>query len=256
MNTQTRSLLNLLAFPVVVSMNAIAAGLPLNGKSTGELSDQYPNLLTPTGFTFSIWSVIYLLLGAFVVTQWIDVRRSNDKYVQQLGNWWLINALLNSVWLVAWHYEQVLLSFLIMLGILFSLLQIYRRLNIGQESVDTRRKYFVNLPFQVYLGWISVATAANTTILLVDNGVDAFSSLAPTLLAVVLLVILILGQFMWRRSSDLAYNLVLLWALYGIWYANKTEAPIIQSAIVISLAVLLLQLVQTLWMAAKKVKLM
>ncbi len=29
---------------------------------TGELSDRYPNLFVPAGFTFAIWGLIYLLL--------------------------------------------------------------------------------------------------------------------------------------------------------------------------------------------------
>ena len=61
--------LNLIAFVFMITMNYLANALPLNGKTTGQLSDQYPNLFTPAGITFSIWGVIYLLLLVFIILQ-------------------------------------------------------------------------------------------------------------------------------------------------------------------------------------------
>jgi hypothetical protein len=51
----------------MVIVNYLAVALSLNNKTTGELSDQHPNLFVPPGFTFSIWGVIYLLLAIFFV---------------------------------------------------------------------------------------------------------------------------------------------------------------------------------------------
>lgn len=106
---------NLVLFMAMIVMNYLANALPLNGKTTGELSAQYPNLFVPAGITFSIWGVIYLLLGAFVILQF---RHKNKSLAKTVGWAFAISCLLNSFWIVAWHYEYLLLSVGIMFGLL------------------------------------------------------------------------------------------------------------------------------------------
>ena len=62
-------LLGVVAYLVMVGMNGLANALPLFGNSTAEVSRRYPTLFTPAPFTFAVWGVIYLLLGAFAVYQ-------------------------------------------------------------------------------------------------------------------------------------------------------------------------------------------
>ena len=57
------------AFGVMVIINAAANLLPINGNTSGEVSDSYPNLFAPAGYTFVIWGVIYLLLGLYSAWQ-------------------------------------------------------------------------------------------------------------------------------------------------------------------------------------------
>jgi len=61
--------LNVFFFTIMLVMNYLANSLPLNNKTTGELSDSFPNLFVPAGITFSIWGIIYLLLLIFIVFQ-------------------------------------------------------------------------------------------------------------------------------------------------------------------------------------------
>jgi len=76
---KTLSILNLLGFLGMVFVNYLAVTLPLNDKTTGELSDQYPNLFVPAGFTFSIWGIIYLLLAIFIIYQLVYAFRKNTQ---------------------------------------------------------------------------------------------------------------------------------------------------------------------------------
>ena len=57
------------AYLAMVAVNFLANSLPINNRSTGEISDAYPNLFAPAGLAFSIWGLIYLLLGVFVLYQ-------------------------------------------------------------------------------------------------------------------------------------------------------------------------------------------
>ena len=170
------AILNIAGFIVTVIFNALANALPLNGKDTGELSDAYPNLFVPAGLTFSIWGLIYLLLAGFVVYQIIMAFRTDGDsgFMEKIGPWFLISSAANALWIIAWHWEQVLLSVLIMLALLASLIIIYVRINSGNDRPKPAEYLFVRHPFSVYLGWITVAPIANITALLVDADWNRF----------------------------------------------------------------------------------
>ena len=142
---KTLSILNLLSFLGMVIVNYLAVTLPLNNKTTGELSDQYPNLFVPAGFTFSIWGVIYLLLAIFIVYQLIYVFRKNTQnssFLEKIGILFFASSLANLSWVFAWHFELVSLSLFLMLVLLVSLMAIYVKLQIGRSDSSKSEKYF------------------------------------------------------------------------------------------------------------------
>lgn len=201
-------------------VNYLANGLPINGKTTGELSDQYPNLFTPAGLTFSIWGLIYLMLAAFCVYQaqgfFSSERRGDHRpLVRKIGYLFFFSCLANMAWIIAWHYEKVVVSVGIMAVLFFCLLQIYLRLRHGQLGI-WQEKYLVQLPFSIYLGWISVASIANITAWLVDAGWSG-GTLPEQAWAIGMVgVATLLGLFMLIRLGDRAFALVIAWALLGI----------------------------------------
>jgi hypothetical protein len=149
---------NLVAFILVIVMNYLANALPINGKTTGELSAEYPNLFVPAGITFSIWGIIYLLLAAFIVMQFMD---ANKELVSAIGWAFVLSSIFNALWIVAWHYQKLSLSLLIMLGLLVSLIYINYQLRGFPSGL-------IKATFGIYLGWICIATIANVTALLVN----------------------------------------------------------------------------------------
>ena len=203
---------NFLAFLGTVAVNALAVTLPLNGRSTGELSDAYPNLFVPAGLTFSIWGVIYLLLGAFAVFQLLAHR----PFVDRIGWIFVLSSAANMGWIVAWHYEQVLLSFLIMLALLASLIAVYLRLFIGRSTGSAEEKWLGHVCFSVYLGWITVATVANATALLVNAGWGRFGLSEAFWAIFVIGAATFITLLMLLRRGDIFHALVVLWALLGI----------------------------------------
>lgn len=54
-NPLSTKILVVVTFAAMLTANALANILPINGKSTGEVSDSYSNLFAPAGVTFSIW---------------------------------------------------------------------------------------------------------------------------------------------------------------------------------------------------------
>lgn len=216
---KSMQVLNILAFLLVLVVNGLANALPLGGNTTGDISALYPNLFVPAGLTFSIWGVIYLALAVFIIYQARDLfsgRKIKMPYLDSIGWYFLISCLGNVGWLFAWHYRQVLLSLVAMLILLFSLIMIYIRLNIGEKSVDSATRYYVHLPFSLYLGWITVATIANITAVLVWYNWSGWglSEVFWTVLVIVAGTVIAMINIMQR--GDIAYSAVILWAYLGI----------------------------------------
>ncbi len=198
--------LNILFFALVIVMNYLANALPINGKTTGELSDAYANLFVPAGITFAIWGIIYLLLAGFCVVQFMD---SSKLIASKISLLFIISCVLNALWILAWHYQKLPLSLIIMLGILISLIYI----NLQLRDVNP---ILIKLAFGIYLGWICIATIANVTALLVDlnwggfgfsNQMWAIIMIAAGSLIVFLTII---------RINNPYIGLAVIWAFVGI----------------------------------------
>jgi hypothetical protein len=218
-------LLNILGFLIVLTLNALANGLPLNGYTTGELSALYPNLFVPAGFTFAIWGIIYLFLLGFVAYQspllFSKRKPAIAASVKLIGLWFFISCLANAGWIVAWHFRYPLLSLVLMLVLLFSLIQIYRNLGMGHRPIALREKWWVQAPFSLYLGWISVATIANTTAVLVHSNFSGFGLPEAFFAAGLIIVAGLLGLYFLSKNFDFVYALVIIWACFGIFYKQQ-----------------------------------
>ncbi|MEJ2013278.1 MAG: hypothetical protein P8X64_13765 [Anaerolineales bacterium] len=216
-----RQAVNIIAFIAVVVVNSLANILPLNGLNTGEISDRFQVFFVPAGYVFAIWGLIYLALGAFSIYQALPGQRDNSR-LKRIGYLFAASSLANIVWLFLWHYEQFLWTLLAMFALLIILIAIYLRLRIGRESISLAQRWFVDTPFSIYLGWISVATIANVTQMLWYVGWGGWG-IAPEIWAVVLLLIVAaLSTAMAISRGDVPFLLVIIWAAAGI--AVKQQA--------------------------------
>jgi benzodiazapine receptor len=237
---KTRQILNLATFLIMVVVNGLANALPLNGRLTGEISDSFPVLFTPAGYVFAIWGLIYLLLFGFVIYQALPSQRDNPR-LERTGYWFAASNLFNTAWIFLWHYGFFTLTLVAMLGVLSSLLVLYVRLGIGRGQFSLAEKILVNLPFSVYLGWISVATVANFSITLYNLGWNG-GGIAPAVWTVALLAVAaILGAAMIWLRRDAAYALVLVWAFAGITI-KQSETQTVAVAAAAAAAVILVLL--------------
>jgi len=212
---------NILSTLVMFALNILSARGLINNITPGELSDKIQNLFVPSGITFSIWGVIYVLLFLFVGYQargLVKVVVDDVTYLKRIGWFFVLSNVANSCWIFAWHYELVPLSLVFMVLLLVSLLAIYLRLGIGLHGKTTRRKdkVFFHVPFSVYLGWITVATIANVTAVLVWVGIEPYTSSAVLWTVVVILVATLITSLMLIKRRDVAFGLVIIWALVGI----------------------------------------
>ncbi|MFC2159425.1 hypothetical protein ACFLQS_01765 [Actinomycetota bacterium] len=233
------SFLNLIAFIATVIVNALSTTLPINNKTQNELSDQYPNLFVPSGLTFSIWGIIYILLGIYVIYQIVISFRENRDgrgFIEKIGILFIISSVLNIGWIFAWHYEIVWLSIIIMILLLASLIAIYMRLNIGKSSTDIFEKSFVHILFSVYMGWITIATIANATATLVNYGWNGFGLSEQFWAVLVISVGIIIALAVLFSRNDIFYSLVVDWSILGILLKRLSDIDTpTQSVIIVSI---------------------
>ena len=231
----------------MIAANALANILPINQLNTGQISAFYPNYFVPAGFTFSIWGVIYLLLLNYVISYTYFTLLSDKfpavaAYLNAVNKWFWVTCFLNASWIIAWHYLWIWTSVFIMLLFLSVLIYIFI---VGKEKegqLSNMQSFLLYTPFLVYLGWISVATIANITALLVKidwNGIGISPitwSLLMMITATILAIYFILSERIW------SYSLVIMWALWGIRAARTNDAPFLSQVALAGLVLVLIVL--------------
>lgn len=226
--------LNLLFFAVMIVMNVLANALPLNNKTTGELSDSFPNLFVPAGITFSIWGVIYILLLIFSIVQFTGARQEVISGVSLLFG---ISCVLNALWIVFWHYGMLPFSLADMIALLVILIMINMRIKELPNGI-------IKAAFGIYLGWICIATIANFTALLVHYNWGGFGIPEETWAIIMIFAGMIIASMALYSFRNPFIGLSVIWAFTGIIIKRQTD----YRSIVISAALALtLVLVVMIW---------
>ena len=231
-----------LLFVGVIAVNGAANALPINGLTTGAVSDLYPNLFTPAGFAFSIWGLIYTALLAFLIR---ILGTSDTALVGKLFPWFAINSFANMAWIFAWHHLQVVTSLVLMLVLLISL--VYLTTELRSSTRPSKEIRFFTAVFEIYLGWITVATVANFTALLVAFNWNALGISEEHWMLIILPVIVVIASVMYFKQTSTVYLLPIIWALYGIHAKHlgvfQGQFPLVITAVKLSIAALLLSVI-------------
>lgn len=234
-------------FLMMITVNALANILPINGQTTGGVSDAYGNLFAPAAITFAIWGVIYLLLACHTVYQLglfhAKTNTGNVALLNKVGLLFSMSSLVNTAWVFSWHYDLIWLSEILMLALLVLLIAIVQ--SVTKARLTSRELFFIRIPFSVYFGWITVATVANTTVWLVSLGWNGFTISEPIWAMVIIAVGMLIGTLTMLRNRDFAYGLVLIWAYLGIvikhtsasGFANQYPMVFITAAVCIGIFV-------------------
>jgi hypothetical protein len=198
--------LNLVLFAGMITVNYLANALPINNRTTGELSDMYPNLFVPAGLTFSIWGAIYLLLLGYCIIQF---RQADQVAVSGISSLFALTCILNAGWIVAWHYTKVPLSVIIMAALLAALILI----NLYISNLNPG---FIKAAFGIYLGWICIATIANIAAMLVDLGWNGFGISGEVWTVIMIAVGTIIVSLSIMNMKNPFIGLAVVWAFAGI----------------------------------------
>ncbi|MBD2768752.1 tryptophan-rich sensory protein [Hymenobacter sp. BT664] len=203
-----------------IFLNAYSNIHPFHGQTMAQVSAKYPTLVTPAGYAFSIWGIIFLALAVYAVWQLLPAQHKlslPDAIAKPLT----VANLACAAWIVLFAYELIMPSVWVMLLILGSLAITYG---------EARRQVFTgaapslaSVPFSLFLGWISVATAVNITIGIRLLSWEVAEDLSTKLTLGVLVIIVLLALLISRIFRDMVFPLVVAWALVGIWVVRLRE---------------------------------
>jgi hypothetical protein len=215
------------AIGFAIIWNFLTNWFPPTGVSIAKLSNTvFANVkIIPANYTFSIWGLIYIGLVTFGFYQ-LDSRRADNLPLQQTRPWIVLASLLQSAWILLFLYQQMILSSLVMLGIVWALIKCYRNLHSSQPNLRRLQPTWVPSVFSIYLGWISVATIVN-----IASTLDSFGwqggSLSPSLWTLLMMAISVgLALILLRVYADRAFSGVIIWAIGGIIIANLNDPAI------------------------------
>lgn len=205
--------------------NALIGARGLFGRTTAEVSARYPVMVTPAGYVFAIWGLIYVALLTYCVAQFLKPLRSS-RLPDRLAWPLVLSNIVNLLWLVAWHALFISLTALLMATLLVSLVQAYLRAHGPWANISSRYEYWtVRVPISLYLAWISVATISNIAIALYAGGWRGGPVPEVWWAAALLLIGAGIAAGALVRNQDAVFALVFVWAFVGI--AVEQESAVV-----------------------------
>ena len=201
-------------FIFTLVVNGLGAAGLISGFSQKEISDMYITLITPAPSTFSIWSVIYILLLTSII---VMIVKKDDPYYQKaidgISGLFRLSCLLNIAWIVIFSFLMIELSSLFILGFVITLSVISRRL----KKISDRRHFLLPLTFGLYTGWLFIATVVNVASALVKLEWSGFG-IAPEIWSIITLAVaIILVLLVTLNLRNAVFPLPIAWAYFGIY---------------------------------------
>lgn len=223
-NQRIKQFLVVAATGAVIFVNYLAGTGRINHQTPEVISDKYSTLITPAGYAFAIWSLIYLGLAVFAIYQMLP---KNTARYAKIRTVYILNCAANCAWIYLWHYEQILAS----LAVMFVLLGTLVFINVKLLETESPAEYWLaRVPFNIYFGWITVATILNFTVVLVYLNVKTSDFTASVSASVLIVAATLLGLIIRFKLVNVAYPVTIAWALTAIAVKQSGRTMIVVCA--------------------------
>ena len=230
-----RAVLVLAATIGTIAFNWLAATGYVNDITPQMISEKYPTNITPAGYAFAIWSLIYLGMVAFSIYQMLGANMARFRGIRSL---YIMSCALNCAWIYFWHQDQIAIC----LAIILSLLAVLLFINIKVKNFDSiADSAIVKAPFGIYFGWVTAASLVNFAVLLVHKKIDLGSS-ASIIGVILILFAAALGVLIRVRLTNYFYPLAIAWALTAIAVKQSGQTWIVSASAVGVIACLIASL--------------
>lgn len=213
---------------------ASTAGI-FSNSSVADISHKYDTLFAPAGYAFIIWAFLFLLAIAFVVYQWMLLKKGDPQhYIKRTGIWFTVSNIANAGWLYLWTNEMIGWSVIVIFLLLLCLIILTIRLRLELDDEPVRNIFFVWWPITFYLGWIMVAVIACVSSWLVSQSWQA-ANLPEHIWTIIMIVIACLFYLLLIRKRNMREaSLVGIWAFIAIAIRQWENNPDIAIAAIIA----------------------
>lgn len=219
MLTKTKAWVNLGLLLLTLVINFLGGTGRINNTSQAEVSDMYHTLITPAGFSFSIWSVIY---GLLLISLLIMILKQKDHYymkaIEEITPLLWTSFIMNMLWIILFSYLQIGISTIFIFIYLISLTLIVQRL----RHINDKKYWLLPLTFGLNTGWLFIATVVNVSAYLVQIEWNGFGFTEDTWALIIMIVALLLATFVQFQIKNAVFPLPIAWAFYGIYQELQT----------------------------------
>lgn len=220
-----------------------AGGTPIAEASGGALSaDATP--VAPDGPAFGIWSVIYIGLIAYAIWQLLPAQKDAERH-RRLGYPIALSLILNAAWILSVQFDLLWASVPVIVVLLVVLIVAFR-ITLASRPSNIVDAIVTDGTVGLYLGWVTIATVANTAAVLTAAGFTGFG-LSPDVWGVLLLIvagIIGCGLALYSRGR-LAPTASLGWGIAWVAVGRLTGDLISQPTAITAIIVVVLLVVVT-----------
>ncbi|SFK43321.1 TspO/MBR family protein [Cellulomonas sp. KH9] len=207
-------------------------GQPIAEAAGGSLSAT-ATPVAPDSPAFSIWSVIYTGLAVFAIVQALP-RQATDRRLRAIAWWVLASMLLNALWIAVVQAGSVGGSDVVIIVLLAVLATMFVRL-VRMDHTTTLPSVVTDVTVGLYLGWVSVATLANTAAFLAIAGVGELglgaTGWSVVLVSAAALLAVAYGAYGRRRPAVvIPVGLAMAWGLTWIGI-GRTNGPLVDETV-------------------------
>lgn len=224
---------NVIMLVVTLFFNFLTGTGLINDLSQAEISAMYQTRITPAGFAFSIWGVIYTLVG--ISLGWMLYKhkeRKTKQIIDGIGYWFIISSLANILWTVTFAYLQLPLSTVIIFILLFSLTRIV--MNLSKLRINLSPLYPVT--FGLYTGWVMIASVVNIAASLVQAEWGAFGISELVWATLIIVVAVAIVFFVTYRTTNAIIPLPVAWAYYAIFVGEELTVALLGVVVLLGIA--------------------
>lgn len=219
-----RAILVIVATIGMIVFNGLAATGYVNGVTPEMISNKYPTVLTPAGYAFTIWSLIYLGMIAFSIYQMLPANIARFRNVRSL---YIVSCVFNCAWIYFWHRDQIGIC----LAIIFALLVTLLLINIKFKKPDSIRASLVTkTPFGIYFGWVTCATIVNLAVFLAYSGVNMSPRTSAIFGSTCIVIAAGLAVIVRWKLANYLYAVAVAWALTAIAVKQSGNTPVVIAA--------------------------
>jgi len=233
-----------------IGISVLINWLPLNNITTLGVLHKFDFTFIPTDVTFYFWILVYVFLLVFAFGK-KPIDKNEDLHIETLSSWYTLISIVNPLWLIAWHYQFFLTSTLLMTALFIALIAIYL-ITTGYELKSIKEKLVLQIPFQLYLGWIIFLVTLNISAVLHHLGWNNWGLTETVWTSILMLLVGTIGVFITIYLFDLILLIPLVWGTIGIIIKSYTQPEIIIVGIITLLFLTLIPLLKKFYKPKKK----